>query len=98
MGLQQLRLPWCNLTTFDISGLISLEYLLLQSNSLTQEAVDTILVKLVELGMIGPNIPNDNWNVPPDLWLNYWLNSSPSEVGLAAIDTLRSRGWYIEYN
>ena len=98
VGLQGLRLPWCNLTTFDISGLISLEYLLLQANSLTQEAVDTILVKLVEFGMIGDTIPNDSGYVPPDLWLNYWLNSSPSDVGLAAIVTLRSRGWYIEYN
>lgn len=98
VGLQSLRLTWCNLTTFDISGLISLNYLLLQANSLTQEAVDAILIKLVEFGVTGNTIPNDNGNRLPDVWLNYWLNSSPSEVGLAAIVTLQSRGWYIECN
>ena len=98
VGLQSLRLPWCNLTTFDISGLISLNYLLLIANALTQEAVDTILVKLVEFGVTGLTIPNDSGNVLPDLYLNWWLNSSPSEVGLAAIVALQNRGWYIEYN
>ena len=98
VGLQSLRLAQCNLTTFDISGLISLNYLLLQSNSLTQEAVDAILVKLVEFGVTGDTVPNYSSWVRPDLWLNYGSNSSPSEIGLAAIVTLQSRGWYIEYN
>jgi hypothetical protein len=72
------------LTTLDISDSPALSALFAGNNSLTQTAVDDILITLDSNGVLNGGV-----------YLSGGLNEAPSESGFIAAHNLRTKGWSV---
>ena len=82
-GWGLLDLTGNRLTSLDLTGCKALQTLRLGDNSLDQDAVDGILQEVASWGTPGFDLVLDG------------SNDAPSAAGMAAVATLRDRGWKV---